>query len=171
MKMKARMVSTACRLIAALVLMATTAGAQQDATAGAENAPADPIQAIIDQEVAPAPGQYTYRAEGRRDPFVSLLKPVTSARSADAARGIEGFLIQEVTLTGVVKTPDGYTAMLVGGDNKSYFVKVGQRLYDGAITAMDGHSLTFRQEVTDPLSPVRTRDVRKSLYENEEAPQ
>jgi hypothetical protein len=29
--------------------------------------------------------------------------------------------------------------------------------------------VTFRQEVTDPLSPVKTREVRKSLYASEEA--
>ena len=47
----------------------------------------------------------------------------------------------------------------------------GQRLYDGQITAVDATSVTFRQEVTDPLSPVKTREVRKSLYASEEARQ
>ena len=36
---------------------------------------------------------------------------------------------------------------------------------------VDASSVTFRQEVTDPLSPVKTRDVRKSLYASEEARQ
>jgi hypothetical protein len=48
---------------------------------------------------------------------------------------------------------------------------VGQRLFDGVITAVDASSVTMRQEVTDPLSPVKTRDVRKSLYASEEARQ
>ncbi len=39
------------------------------------------------------------------------------------------------------------------------------------ITAVDATSVTFRQEVTDPLSPVKTREVRKSLYATEEARQ
>ena len=42
---------------------------------------------------------------------------------------------------------------------------------DGVITGIDATSVTFRQEVSDPLSPVRTRDVRKSLYTSEEARQ
>ena len=36
---------------------------------------------------------------------------------------------------------------------------------------VDAATVTFRQEVTDPLSPVRTRDLKKSLYVTEEARQ
>ena len=84
---------------------------------------------------------------------------------------MEGFLIQEVALKGIVKTPKGFTAMLLGTDGKSYFVKVGQRLFDGVITAIDASTVTFRQEVTDPLSSVRSRDVKKTLYPSEEGRQ
>jgi hypothetical protein len=65
----------------------------------------------------------------------------------------------------------GYIAILQGTDGKSYFVNVGQRLFDGVIVSIDATSVSFRQEVTDPLSPVRTRDVRKTLYPSEEARQ
>jgi hypothetical protein len=91
-----------------------------------------------------------------------------------------GFLIQEVHLKGVVKTTGeglgaaeqpGFIAMFLGPDNKSYFVRVGQRLFDGEVVAIDATSVTFRQEVTDPLSPVRTREIRKSLYPTEEGRQ
>jgi len=144
---------------------------RQTATAAGEGK-IDPIKAILEQEVQPAPGTYVYTPQGRRDPFVSLIKPVSSGRETRVRpTGPEGFLIQEIALKGVVKTPDGYTAMILGTDNKSYFVKTGQRLYDGAIVAMDSSSVTFRQEVADPLSPVRTREVKKSLYSSEEARQ
>ena len=33
--------------------------------------------------------------------------------------------------------PRGYIAMLLGTDGKSYFVKIGQRLFDGVIIAID----------------------------------
>ena len=88
--------------------------------------------------------------------------------------------MQEVALRGIVKTSEagtgaaarpGFIAIFQGTDGKSYFVTVGQRLFDGVITAVDASSVTFRQEVTDPLSPVKTRDVRKSLYASEEARQ
>jgi len=162
--------------VPSVLLLSFLAAAQEPpspeaAVPAEQTAERDPIQAIIDQEVAPAPGQYTYQPEGRRDPFVSLINPVGgSGRPGVPQLGIEGFLIQETALKGIVKTPEGFIAMMLGGDGKSYFVKVNQRFYDGVITAMDYSTVTFRQEVTDPLSPVRSRDVKKSLYPNEEAP-
>ena len=74
-------------------------------------------------------------------------------------------------LKGIVKDQSGYIALLLGTDGKSYFARVGQRFFDGVLVAMDAASATFRQEVTDPLSPVKTRDVKKSLYSSEEARQ
>jgi len=132
----------------------------------------DNMRQILEREVEPQPGDYTYNPSQRRDPFVSLLKPVegTGLKSSRPV-GMEGFLIQEVALKGIVKTKEAYIAMLLGPDNKSYFCQVGQRLFDGAIVAMDQTSVTFRQEVTDPLSPVRVRDIKKSLYPSEEARQ
>ncbi len=71
-----------------------------------------------------APGGYTYNPQGRRDPFVSLQKPVAADRGPKTRKpGMEGFLIQEVALKGIVKTGGGgagiaarpgYIAMLPG---------------------------------------------------------
>jgi len=144
-------------------------------------APKDASKSILEQELEPPPGGYTYNPQGRRDPFVSLVKPVgPQGTKGPRPAGIPGFLIQEVALKGVVKTQggglgaatnSGYIAILQGTDGKSYFVNVGQRLFDGAIVSIDASSVSFRQEVTDPLSPVRTRDIRKTLYPSEEARQ
>jgi hypothetical protein len=144
--------------------------------------PSDIGKSILEQELEPPPGGYTYNPQGRRDPFVSLSRPQPLGREGKGPRpqGFPGFLIQEVALRGIVKTSEpgtgpaakpGYIAIFQGTDGKSYFVNVGQRLFDGVITAIDASSVTMRQEVTDPLSPVKTRDVRKSLYASEEARQ
>ena len=149
--------------------------------APAEAAPgapaADPSRPPLDVELET--GGYAYNSGGRRDPFVSLQRPVAADRGPKTRKpGMEGFLIQEVALKGIVRTTGtgigvagrpGHIAMFLGADGKSYFVSTGQRLYDGVITAVDATSVTFRQEVTDPLSPVKTREVRKSLYASEEA--
>jgi Tfp pilus assembly protein PilP len=155
-----------------LMLAATMAAAQAPAPA-ASPSPISPdvVTNRIDQEVTPAPGSYAYTAQGRRDPFVSLLKPVSESGPGKRRPGMEGFLIQEVALRGIVKDAKGFTSMLVGTDGKSYFCKVGQRLFDGVITAIDASTVTFRQEVTDPLSSVRSRDVKKTLYPSEEGRQ
>ena len=155
----------------ALMVAATTAAAQPPAPA-ASPSPISPdvVKNRIDQEITPAPGTYVYASQGRRDPFVSLLRPVSETGRRKGV-GMESFLIQEVALKGIVKDKTGYVAMLLGVDGKSYFVKVGQRLFDGVINAIDAATVTFRQEVTDPLSSVRSRDVKKTLYPSEEGRQ
>ena len=133
-------------------------------------APTDPTRPPLDVELET--GGYSYNSGSRRDPFVSLQRPVAADRGPKTRKpGMEGFLIQEVALKGIVRTPKGYTAMLLGTDGKSYFVNVGQRLFDGVITSIDATTVTFRQEVSDPLSTVKSRDVRKTLYPSEEARQ
>jgi Tfp pilus assembly protein PilP len=169
------------RLLAVLALALATPALAQAPTPAPGTAPApeaspapasDTIKSIIDQELQPDPTGYTYSPQGRRDPFVSLLKPVSADQGARTRRpGMEGFLIQEVALKGIVRTPKGFTAMLLGTDGKSYFVNVGQRLFDGVIVSIDATTVTLRQEVSDPLSTVKSRDVKKTLYPTEEARQ
>jgi Tfp pilus assembly protein PilP len=173
-------------LLAALALVAgVTAGAQEAAPAAAPLPEAvaagttDAARPPLDVELES--GGFSYNSQGRRDPFVSLQRPVAADRGPKTRKpGMEGFLIQEIALKGIVRTTggglgvaqrSGFIAMFLGADGKSYFVTTGQRLYDGVITAVDATSVTFRQEVTDPLSPVKTREVRKSLYASEEARQ
>jgi type IV pilus assembly protein PilP len=129
----------------------------------------DSIKAILDQELQPAPGAYTYNPQGRRDPFVSLQKPVEAQERGPRAAGIAGMLIQEIALKGIVRTPKGYTAMMQGTDGKSYFVTAGQRLADGQVVSIDAATVVFRQELNDPLSTVKSREIKKSLYQSEEA--
>ena len=152
----------------ALLLAASVSWAQVPSPP-APGAPAAPPEINVPTPLPPGGGGYSYNPQGRRDPFVSLLKPVTADQGpGKRPPGINGFLIQEVALKGIVKDAKGYTAMLLGTDNRSYFVKVGQRLFDGVITAIDATTVTFRQEVTDPLSTVKSRDVKKTLYPSEE---
>ena len=175
-------------LVAAFVLvLAGPAPAQAPAPAATPAPPAEAATPAAPEAARPPldveleTGGYSYNSQGRRDPFVSLQRPVAADRGPKTRKpGMEGFLIQEVALKGIVRTTgggtglaqrSGFIAMFLGADGKSYFVTTGQRLYDGVITGVDATSVTFRQEVTDPLSPVKTREVRQSLYASEEARQ
>jgi hypothetical protein len=124
-------------------------------------------------ELEPPRDGYSYNPQNRRDPFISLLKPPTDTGGTKGKpQGIAGLIINEVALKGIVKDAVlGYIALLVGPRGETYFCKVGQRLYDGAIIAIDAATVTFRQEVTDPLAPVKIREIKKTLYPSEEARQ
>jgi Tfp pilus assembly protein PilP len=147
---------------------ATTPAPVAPPSAGA--AGGEMIQSILEQELDPPRNGFIYNAVGRRDPFISLAKPVATDDAASRPRrpGIEGFLLQETSLKGVVKNLDGWIAVLEGPDKKGYFVRAGQRMHDGVITAVDAAGLTFRQEITDPLSPAKSRDVRRLLNSAQE---
>ncbi len=163
-------------LTAALLAVAITATAQNPAPAPAATptqatgpAGGQMVQSILEQELDAPRNGYIYNGAGRRDPFISLAKPLANDDSNRPRRpGIEGFLLQETSLKGVVKAGDGWIAVLEGPDKKGYFVRIGQRMHDGVVTAIDAAGLTFRQEITDPLSPAKSRDVRRLLNSAQE---
>ena len=132
------------------------AGALAGAARSAPGAPGGPdtVKSILEQGLEPPPGGYTYNPQGRRDPFVSLHKPVEANRGPGSRPpGVKGFLIQEVALKGIVKDKTGYIAILLGTDGKSYFVRVGERLFDGVITAIDAANSHLPAGSDGPLVP------------------
>ena len=68
----------------------------------AETGPAggDLVQSILEQELDAPRNGYVYNPAGRRDPFVSLAKPVRTDETSTRPRrpGVEGFMLQEVSL-------------------------------------------------------------------------
>jgi hypothetical protein len=159
-------------LTASAAWLATSAFAQGGPAPAPPAAPAAAPQDEGIREVAPVPGGYTYNSGGRRDPFMSLVRRGSATgKERPVKAGLEGLLIQELALRGILKDQQGYLAFLSGPDGKSYWPRVGQRFFDGQLVGIDATTATFRQEVSDPLSPVRTRDVKKYLYPTEEATQ
>ena len=114
---------------------------------------------------APPPAEvYTYNPQGRRDPFVSLLTRGGDLKSAGSRPdGVAGMLINDVTVRGIVKSGDEFVAMLQAPDTKTYIVHVNDRLFDGTIKTITVRSVVFSQEVNDPLSLVKQREVRKPI--------
>jgi len=133
------------------------------AAAGAA-APADAGSAL-------EPQGYTYNPEGRRDPFVSLLRRGADSRSSAGPKmsGLAGLGTAEVSLRGVLASEGRYLGILQGVDSKNYIVRVGDRLADGTIRAISRDSMVILQQVNDPLSLEKQREVRKLLRQTEEA--
>jgi type IV pilus assembly protein PilP len=146
-----------------------TAPAAQGAGAGAAKAPAeasDTINRIIQDNEAMLSGRgFTYDPAGRRDPFRSLVDNLNSLQKGPRPRGIAGMLISEVDLVGIVMKGRVGIAFFNGSDNKGYFLRVGDALYDGKLTKIDRKtgSVVFRQDVNDPRSIKPYRDVTKRL--------
>jgi hypothetical protein len=135
------------------------------------NAAGETIHRIMEDSEAVLAGRgFTYDPAGRRDPFRSLIDPLNSPQRGPRPRGIAGMLISEVNLVGIVQKGRENVAFFNGSDNKGYFLRVGDALYDGKITKIDRSSGTvmFRQDVNDPRSIKPYRDVTKRLASAEE---
>jgi Tfp pilus assembly protein PilP len=119
---------------------------------------------------APTTESYSYNPEGRRDPFVSLLLRGNeiSASGENRPEGKDGLMIGEVSVRGIVKSGSAHVAMLQGPDTKTYIIHTGDKMLDGVVKAITADAVVFAQDVNDPLSLVKQREVRKTLRVPEE---
>jgi Tfp pilus assembly protein PilP len=117
------------------------------------------------------PQGFSYNAEGRRDPFVSLSRRGADERSNNGPRasGLAGIASSEVSLKGTLISRGGYVGILQGLDNRSYIVRVGDKLLDGSVRSISADGMVILQQVNDPLSLEKEREVRKLLRQTEEA--
>jgi hypothetical protein len=58
--------------------------------------------------------------------------------------------------------------MVLAPDGKTYIVHVNDRLVDGVVKQITPQGIVVLQEVNDPLSLVKQREVRKNLRSAEE---
>ena len=135
-------------------------------------AAATPAPAASAQPAPPVvPEGYSYDPEGRRDPFVSLSRSGSDQKGTGATRpdGLPGILVDEVAVRGIVLNRGCYIAMVQGPDAKTYVVRSGDMLFDAAVKAVTPEAVVFVQQVSDPLSLVKQREIRKPLRISEEA--
>jgi type IV pilus assembly protein PilP len=164
-----------------LTLVATLAHGQAAPPAASSAAPAAPAAAKTQAPAAEAqtdgkPGNapesqgYTYNPDGRRDPFVSLLRRgLDSRNTGPKMAGLGGLGTSEVSLRGVLTSDGDFVGILQGVDAKNYIVRVGDKLSDGTIRSISRDSMVILQQINDPLSLEKQREVRKLLRQTEEA--
>jgi type IV pilus assembly protein PilP len=153
-----------------VMLAGGVAFAQAPAPA-ATPAPAAPAQpAPAEQKTdATEPQGFTYNPEGRRDPFVSLLRRgADSVPTGKRMAGLAGLGTAEVNLRGTMKSQGGFVGILEGADSKTYIVRAGDKLADGSIRSITADSMVILQQVSDPLSLQKEQEVRKLLRQSEE---
>jgi Tfp pilus assembly protein PilP len=119
------------------------------------------------------PPNFEYSPQGRRDPFISLVNrgnegSGTESASAKRLDGVPGMLTSELTVRGIVQTRGAWVAMVSGPDRKVYTVRAGDRLADGVVRTITANAVVILQEVNDPLSLEKQREVRKLLRGGEE---
>ena len=125
------------------------------------------VEEILRQQEALLRGQqFSYDPENRRDPFRSLIESVKPRIKGPRPAGVAGMLVSEIDLAGIVQDAGtGNVAMFTGSDNRAYFLRVGDRVYDATLISIDSErgAVTFRQEIDDPRHIKPYRDVVRKL--------
>jgi Tfp pilus assembly protein PilP len=112
----------------------------------------------------PTPETYTYQPDGRRDPFLSLLDTGSDLRTPSRrGDGLASFSAIEISVRGVMQSRGEMVAMIQGPDNKTYIVHQGEKLLDGTIKSIMSRGIVVDQQVNDPLSIVKHREITKLL--------
>jgi hypothetical protein len=143
---------------------------------GDTTSPADPFLVLqVQEKKADQPESYdvnyTYDPSGRRDPFVNLLVGI-KAKGPAAPKG--ALTVGDAKVVGITQGKEGYTAIIVGADNKARFMKKGDKLFDGEIISIEKERVIFRQDFTEenPAAPgLRSKEVEKRLNPVQEGTQ
>ncbi len=126
--------------------------------------------------VAPAGGSgaagFTYQVDGRRDPFLNLMASGSDAPLAGRkGDGIGSLAVNDLAVRGILKSRGTLIAMVQGPDKRAYVVHQGDAFLDGSIKAVTPEGLVIVQQVNDPLSLVKQREVRKLMRAVEDGKQ
>jgi Tfp pilus assembly protein PilP len=152
--------------MASAVAAAQTPAPKATPAAGQTAAPA---AAPIQSGPTPAEG-YVYQSDGRRDPFLNLLGTGSEPRNAGKRNdGPAGLTVAEISVRGVLQSRGSLIAMVEGPDKKTYVVHTGDKFSDGVIRSITADGLVIVQEVNDPLSLVKQREIHKKLRSLESA--
>jgi Tfp pilus assembly protein PilP len=130
-------------------------------------APPQPPPPVAEAPPTPPPN-YVYAPDSRRDPFLNLINRGTGAeapagRTGTRPDGIGGILVDEVAVRGIVLSRGSWVAMIGAPNGKTYTIRAGDRLMDGSVRAVTAQAVILLQEVNDPLSLEKQREVRKYL--------
>jgi hypothetical protein len=129
---------------------------------------------------APQPGQqtpaaippedFTYEPQGRRDPFLNLLGTGNEPGAGGIrGEGAAGLSVADFTVRGVVESRGQLIAMIQAPDAKTYLIREGDKFVDGVVRSVTPDGLIIVQEVNDPLSLVKEREIHKLLRAGQSA--
>ncbi len=102
----------------------------------------------------------------RRDPFDTLL---TKARASNAPPenlppGKAGLLVESLRIDGIVHSPNGMIAIVSNAQQRVYFLRDGDKLYDGSVDKIALDSIAFHEVGKDAFGKPLERTVTKQLY-------
>ena len=111
----------------------------------------------------------SYQPGTLRDPFLNpLLKKPGAGGDQEMDRGlpppgIAGTFIEEAVLKGISISEDGRLAIVIGSGNRAYFLREGDRLFDGYLKVIYRDSIKLIRERKMRSGKIITQEVTKRL--------
>jgi len=102
----------------------------------------------------------------RRDPFESLVgrQQAQDALAKNLPPGKAGLQVGTLRLDGIVRAPNGMIAVVANPQQRTYFLREGDKLYDGTVEKISMEGVTFHEEGKDAFGKPVERQVNKRLY-------
>ena len=101
--------------------------------------------------------------QARRDPFESLIGRQTKT-NAILPPGKLGLQVSTLRLDGIVRAPNGMIAVVSNPQARTYFLREGDRLYDGSVEKISMDGVSFHEEGKDAFGKPVERQVNKRIY-------
>lgn len=140
---------------------AKSSKAAKSATAKPAAATSAPASAPAE---APAPDK-TEPIVAKRDPFLPLVSEQKEQAAAEhLPPGKAGLVIASVRVDGTVKAPNGMLAVVSNPEQRVYFVREGDHLYDGDVEKIGLDGVTFKENSKDAFGKAVERLVTKRIY-------
>jgi hypothetical protein len=110
---------------------------------------------------APKLEEKKWAMSGRRDPFFSPVLQQTS--SSGCSTGKKCLEIGQINVRGVVKSENGFIAVVTNSLNKAYFLHESDPVFNGYVVKITGDSVVFQETFQDKLGKSTTREVVKRI--------
>jgi hypothetical protein len=100
---------------------------------------------------------------GKRDPFLPLVNEHKTG-GPPLPPGKAGLVVATVQVTGTVSSPNGMLAVVSNPDQRVYFLREGDKLYDGDVEKIGLDGVTFKENSKDAFGKQVERTVTKRIY-------
>ncbi len=121
-------------------------------------------------EESPPKEEYTYIPGERRDPFESLLfRGEEAGPKGDELTPLQKVNVEDLKLVGIVKNPEGNTALIQTPDGKGYFLRRGLPLgkNEGVIAKIMDDKMVVKEKKKDFLGQITVSEVVLELKKEE----
>jgi Tfp pilus assembly protein PilP len=163
-------VSKTLAVLAVLLCMVCGAWAQNPPAKKARRAKAKAAAAQAKAaSAAAAPGAQSETAapkgeEAKRDPFVPLVSDKKDSGALHLPPGKAGLVIATVRIDGTVQSGKDMIAVVSNPEERVYFIREGDRLYDGDVEKISLEGVTFKENSKDAFGKPVERMVTKRIY-------